>query len=379
MIKIGITGQSGFIGNHLYNNLGFKKDKFKRVVFKKEYFKNEKKLTNFVNSCDVVIHLAAVIKNKDERIIQDINFDLMNKLLTSHEKSQSKPVIFFASSTQENSETVYGLSKKELSKALEKWSEKQKAFSRVFIIPNVYGPFSKPNYNSVVSTFCYQLSRNIKTEVKIDNELKLIYVGNLVNKMINEISVFFENKNDQHFFKKIDIMHEKTILVSSLLLKLKVFNDSYIQNNKIPIFSENLDRNLFNTFLTYFDFNNLFPFYLKENKDKRGAFYENIKSKDECQVSFSTTMPGYTRGNHFHTRKLERFTVIKGKARIEFRRIGTEKKFSFLLDGESPSFVDMPIWYTHNITNIGNDVLYTIFWINEFYDKDDPDTFFEKV
>ena len=138
---------------------------------------------------------------------------------------------------------------------------------------------------------------------------------------------------------------------------------------------------LIETFLipfTYFDFDNFFPQSLEENNDERGAFYENIKSKDECQVSFSTTMPGYTRGNHFHTRKLERFTVIKGKARIEFRKIGTTKNFSFLLDGDSPSFVDISIWYTHNITNIGNDVLYTIFWINEFYDKDDPDTFFEK-
>ena len=379
MIKVGITGQSGFIGSHLYNSLGFKKNKFERVLFKKEYFKSEKNLTRFVNSCDVIIHLAAVIKNKDKKILQDVNFELMKKLLFSHEKSNSKPAIFFASSTQENLSTIYGLSKKELSKSLEKWSYKSKAYSRVFIVPNVFGPFSKPYYNSVVSTFCYQLSRNINTELKINKELELIYVNNLVNRMIDEISIFFETRTEQHLFKRIDILHEKTIHVSSLLSKLEDYKSYYIHKNKIPNFNENFDRDLFNTFLTYFDFDNFFPQSLEENNDERGAFYENIKSKEECQVSFSTTMPGYTRGNHFHTRKLERFTVIKGKARIEFRRIGTTKKFSFLLDGDSPSFVDMPIWYTHNITNIGNDVLYTIFWINEFYDKDDPDTFFEKV
>ena len=112
MIKVGITGQSGFIGSHLYNSLGFKKNKFERVLFKKEYFKSEKNLTRFVNSCDVIIHLAAVIKNKDKKILQDVNFELMKKLLFSHEKSNSKPAIFFASSTQENLSTIYGLSKK---------------------------------------------------------------------------------------------------------------------------------------------------------------------------------------------------------------------------------------------------------------------------
>ena len=106
---------------------------------------------------------------------------------------------------------------------------------------------------------------------------------------------------------------------------------------------------------------------------------ETVKLNSGGQVSFSTTVPGITRGNHFHTRKAERFAVIKGKARIELRRIGTDKILSFDLDGNQPGFVDMPIWYTHNITNIGDEELYTIFWINEHYDANDPDTFFEKV
>lgn len=379
MIKVGITGQSGFIGSHLYNTLGLHKDKFKRIPFKKEYFNDEKNLREFINSCDVIFHFAAVIKGEEKKAIKNINFDLMKKLLAAHEKSKSKPLIFFASSIQEESNTTYGLSKKELSKALENWSEKNKEHSRAFIIPNVFGPFSKPFYNSVVSTFCYQLSRNVKTQIKKDKELELIFVSKLINEMINEMNILFESKSKQSFFKRIDISHEKTIYVSDLLLKLKKFKKCYIDKNKIPNFKKTFDRDLFNTFLTYFDFNNFFPLHLKQNKDNRGSFYENIKSKNECQVSFSTTLPGKTRGNHYHTRKLERFTVIKGKAQIDFRKIGSSKKFSFFLDGDSPSFVDMPIWHTHNIKNIGNDVLYTVFWINEFFDENDPDTFFEKV
>ena len=109
-------------------------------------------------------------------------------------------------------------------------------------------------------------------------------------------------------------------------------------------------------------------------------FVETVKlDRIGGQVSFSTTRPGVTRGNHYHTRKIERFAVIRGKARIELRRVGTAEKLAFELDGEHPAFVDMPVWYTHNITNIGTDELYTIFWINEFYDSDDPDTYFERV
>ena len=127
------------------------------------------------------------------------------------------------------------------------------------------------------------------------------------------------------------------------------------------------------------DIPNHYPVKLVMNTDDRGTFVETIKSRLGGQVSFSTTKPGITRGNHFHTRKIERFAVIKGKARIQLRRIGTDKIINFDLDGSQPSYVDMPIWYTHNITNIGDDELYTIFWINEFFDPGDPDTFFEKV
>ena len=124
----------------------------------------------------------------------------------------------------------------------------------------------------------------------------------------------------------------------------------------------------------------LLTFKLKKNSDDRGTFVETVKLDNlGGQVSFSTTRPGITRGNHYHTRKIERFAVIRGQARIEMRRIGTEGKLAFELDGETPAFVDMPIWYTHNITNIGKEDLYTIFWINEPYDPADPDTFFEEV
>ena len=136
---------------------------------------------------------------------------------------------------------------------------------------------------------------------------------------------------------------------------------------------------MFNTFRSYIDLNNHYPFHYKINKDDRGIFVETMKLNSGGQVSYSITNPGITRGNHFHIRKIERFAVIEGEAIIKMRKINTEAVFEFKLNGNKPSFVDMPLWYTHNITNIGENNLITLFWINEFYNSNDPDTFFETV
>lgn len=127
------------------------------------------------------------------------------------------------------------------------------------------------------------------------------------------------------------------------------------------------------------DIANYFPVKLTQHTDDRGSFVEIIRLEVGGQVSFSTTKPNITRGNHFHTRKIERFAVIKGKALIQLRKIGTDEVLNFELNGDEPAYVDMPIWYTHNIKNIGDDILYTNFWINEFFDPNDADTYFEEV
>jgi UDP-2-acetamido-2,6-beta-L-arabino-hexul-4-ose reductase len=127
------------------------------------------------------------------------------------------------------------------------------------------------------------------------------------------------------------------------------------------------------------DIKNHYPVKYTQHTDPRGSFVEVIRLGVGGQVSFSTTVPGITRGNHYHIRKIERFSVIKGKALIQLRRIGTDEVIDFYLDGNEPSYVDMPIWYTHNIKNIGEEELYTMFWINEFYDPKDADTYFETV
>lgn len=372
MIKIGITGQSGFVGTHLYNTLGLFPDKFQRIPFRDEFFQDDR-LKEFVKECDVIVHLAAMNRHNDPNVIYETNISLVKQVISACEETQSTPHIIFSSSTQEEKDNLYGRSKKEGRELFEKWAVNNNGQFTGLIIPNVFGPFGNPYYNSVVATFCHQLTHNETPKIEIDGEIKLIYVGELVQHIISLIERNAVGINEF----KVPFTYE--IKVSDLLKLLTNYKEANFQRGEIPDLTDPFKRNLYNTFLCYIDHSTFFPFNLQLKTDNRGSFVETIKLNSGGQVSFSTTVPGITRGNHFHTRKAERFAVIKGKARIELRRIGTDKVLTFDLDGNKPSFVDMPVWYTHNITNTGTEELYTIFWISEHFNADDPDTYFEIV
>jgi UDP-2-acetamido-2,6-beta-L-arabino-hexul-4-ose reductase len=371
--KVGITGQPGFIGTHLYNTIGLYTDQFTRIPFEDNYFENDELLNHFVKSCDVIVHLAAMNRHNEPQVIYDTNIRLVKQLISAMENTGSIPHVLFSSSTQEERDNPYGKSKKEGRELLESWAERNGARFTGLIIPNVFGPFGNPYYNSVIATFCHQLTHNEQPKIDNDGELKLISVGELVKEILHQIT------SQRSAVSSHKIPHTAEIKVSQLLSKLEQFKQDYFVNGILPNLDNSFNRNLFITLICYIDHQSFFPFKLKMNQDDRGSFVETIKLNSGGQVSFSTTVPGIKRGNHFHTRKAERFTIIKGKARIELRKIGTDKIMSFELDGGQPSFVDMPVWHTHNITNTGDDDLYTIFWINEFYDPTDPDTFFENV
>ncbi len=375
MIKVGITGQPGFVGTHLYNTLGLLPDKFERVPFEDNFFEDESKLKDFVQQCDAIVHLAALNRHNDPEVIYETNIRLVKQLIKACEETSSTPHILFSSSTQEERDNLYGKSKKQGRQLFEAWAHKNQGHFTGLVIPNIYGPFGNPYYNSVVATFCHQLTHNETPIIEVDGEIKLIYVGELVEKILKTIS----QSNTVKLCETIFVKHTSEIKVSALLSMIESFKENYFEQGIIPCLDNPFERNLFNTFLCYIDHKTFFPFNLKLHTDERGSFVETVKLNSGGQVSFSTTKPGITRGNHFHTRKAERFAVIKGKARIELRRIGTNEVLTFELDGDQPSFVDMPIWYTHNITNIGDEELYTIFWISEHFDGNDADTYFEKV
>ncbi len=372
MINIGITGQKGFIGTHLYNTLRLYPEKYNLIEFKKNYFKDNVALDGFVSKCDVIIHLAALNRHNTPSVIYKTNISLVSSLIESFNRTNSNPHVIVSSSTQEDNDNLYGKSKKVGRSLFEEWAKEKNAIFSGLIIPNVFGPFGKPKYNSVIATFSHQLSNNQIPKIDIDGNLKLIYVSELVSCIIDCI----ENKINQAEYR---VKHTSKKKVSEILKLLQNFKTLYLDKGEIPNLKNVFELNLFNTFRCYMDIKTFFPKKITQHEDSRGSFVELIRLGIGGQVSFSTTIPGITRGNHFHTRKIERFAVIKGKALIQLRRIGTDEVLDFYLDGKEPAYVDMPVWYTHNIKNIGNEILYTNFWINETYNPTDADTYFEEV
>lgn len=370
--KVGITGQDGFVGKHLYNTLGLFPEEFERVDFQKEYFEDETKLDEFTSKCDVIVHLAAMNRHESEQFIYETNVGLANQLVDSLKRTNSKAHVLISSSTQEERDNLYGKSKREGREAIVNWANEAGGKVTGLIIPNVFGAFGKPFYNSFIATFCHQLTHGETPTVANDGEVKLIYVQELVMTIVNEI----RSEKSQ---PELVVEPTSTKKVSEVLALLNDYKTKYFNGGEIPVLTDKFEHNLFNTYRSYIDYKTHFPVKFTQHTDPRGAFVEVIRLGIGGQCSFSTTVPDITRGNHYHTRKIERFAVIKGEALIQLRKIDTDEVLDFYLDGTEPAYVDMPIWYTHNIKNIGTEDLYTIFWIDEPFNPEDADTYFETV
>ena len=371
MLNIGVTGSNGFMGWHLCNTLSLDEVNFKLIYFERDWFYNEQKLDDFMSKCDVLIHLAGVNRHHFDDVIYNTNVGIAKNLIKSFIRTKFRGIVLFSSSIQENRNNPFGNSKKVARELFSNWAKENGAIFKALIIPNVFGAFGVPYYNSVVATFCHQLVNNEIPKIEMDASLNLIYINDLVNEIIQLLDTPSE--------ETIEIKHTGTYKVSEILDLLLEFKKRYFEKGEIPRFKSKFELNMFNTFRSYFNLTTKFPIIYKNNIDERGNFVEIIRQETGGQVSFSTTKKGVTRGNHFHIRKIERFSVIKGEALIQLRKKGSTEVFNYYLSGNEPAYVDMPIWHTHNISNIGEDELYTMFWINEFYDISDPDTYFEQV
>jgi UDP-2-acetamido-2,6-beta-L-arabino-hexul-4-ose reductase len=372
MKSIGITGQNGFVGYYLYQRIRLLNEEFRLIEFQRDFFDDKEKLHSFVMQCDVVVHLAAINRHPDAGFIYETNRALAAKLGEAL-RAVGKPThVIFTSSSQEALDNLYGKSKKESRLMLADWSGQSGGVFTGMVVPNVFGPFGKPNYNSVVATFCHRLTHDEIPVIDVDRELSLIYVGELVDEIIRIIRT--ATNDSEH-----EVEPTAQVRVSEILKLLSGYKQIYMDKGEFPALNTRFEHQLFNTFRCYMDVATYFPRKLTRNADQRGVFVEIARLGLPGQVSFSTTHPGITRGNHFHTRKIERFAVISGRAQIQLRKIGTQEVIDFYLNGEEPAYVDMPIWYSHNIRNIGTEPLYTLFWINEPFDPADPDTYFEAV
>ena len=370
-MKIGITGHTGFIGYHLKNNFLYKAPKIDICLIDRNHFNSIEKIKKSLGQIDVIFHLAGINRDDNEDYIYNENVRLSKVLAEAAEAINFDGKIILASSTMVNNNSSYGKSKLKCTEIFDEGSKKNGYSFISLIIPNVFGQFCKPNYNSFIATFSFNIINNIPVVVNNDIDVSLIYIENLIKEFISEI-----DNNGKNTSRKINpdikISPKK---VNDLLTD---FNEIYVKKNLIPKFNSKFEEDLFYTFISYLELKKQFPISHKKHSDERGYFSEIIKLGGESQFSFSVTKKDITRGNHFHTRKIERFTVIKGEAILKIRKIGTDRVIKFKINN-TPQSVDMFPWYTHSIQNIGENDLITLFSVNKHFDENDSDTYFEKV
>ena len=367
-MKVLITGSDGFIAKNLIEHL-------KRVESIGLYLYNKNDslsiLEAYVKEVDFIFHLAGVNRPKDIKEFYEGNSNLTKIIVDILIKEDKQTPLLLSSSTQSKLDNDYGKSKLEAEQLLLNYANNTNSKIFIYQLPNIFGKWSKPNYNSVISTWCYNVSHDLEIQINDPKiELNLAYIDDVINDFIEKL----DYSGDDKYFT-IDTVYKKTLgEIQELLLTFKENRKSLV----IPNVASGFQRALYATYLSYLSTDN-FSYTLNGHKDNRGTFYEILKTIDSGQFSLSTTAPGITRGGHFHHTKNEKFLVVRGQATIEFRHIVTNDKITYNVSDKEMKVVEMIPGYTHNITNTGENEMVLFLWANENYDDNNPDTFFLKV
>lgn len=368
-MNILITGSKGFVGKNLTEEL--KSKNYNILEFTEE--SDPSLLERFTKKCDFVFHLAGVNRPKDESEFMKGNFDLTSQLLNLLKKHDNKAPILLTSSIQAEKDNLYGKSKKAAEEVLMRHSDESGTKVYIYRLPNLFGKWSKPNYNTVVATFCYNVARNLDIQVNNpDAELTLCYIDDVLEEFIRALN---GNPTTQNDYCIVPVTHK--VKLGYLADLIKSFKESRV-NLSIPDMEDEFTKKLYSTYLSFLS-EDQFSYDLKMNKDHRGSFTEFIKSPDRGQVSVNVSKPGITKGNHWHHTKNEKFLVVSGEGLIRFRNIDSEEIIEYKVSGKKLQVVDIPTGYTHSIVNIGENDLVTVMWANEMFDPDNPDTYFLEV
>lgn len=372
MSSVVITGANGFIGTHAVIRLAREPDVRLRPV-NREAFEGDE-LVKALRGADFVLHFAGVNRGSDEEI-ESGNTAIANRLMEAVAAAGSKPHVVFASSSQRHRDNAYGRSKLAAETILAEGLEALGARVTIAEMTNVFGPGCRPFYNSVVATFCHQLTHGEQPEIHVDNELELVWVVDLADRLADIATGRLDPPKDEPWVPG-PTAHAK---VSEILGSLERLARVHFDDRLVPDFESGLEANLYRTLVTYAEPGD-HAYQPTLHADDRGYLFEVVKQMaGGGQVFFSTTKPGVTRGNHYHTRKYEKFCVVRGRAAIRLRRLRTDKVLEYAVDGDNPTVVDIPLFHTHSIENIGDAELLTLFWSNELFDPEDGDTHPEAV
>lgn len=368
-MKVLVTGSKGFIGKNLIISL--------QTLVNIEvltYSKSDslKELEEMIIESDFIFHLAGINRPQTNQEFYQGNNELTELIIGLIEKYDKKIPILLSSSKQVGNDSDYAKSKELSEKLVQEYSIKNDINCFIYRLPNVFGKWCKPNYNSVIATWCYNITRNLDIQIDDDTKmLELVYIGDVVHSFLDRLYV----NQSKDIFYQISTIYTKTLgEIYSLLIKFRESRETLL----IPKIAKGFERVLYATYLSYLP-EDKFSYKLNGYKDNRGTFYEILKTLESGQLGISTTKPGITRGNHYHHTKNEKFLVLKGEAVIELREVYSKKIIQYNVSGEELEIVEMIPGYTHNITNVGDDEMVLLIWANESYNPSKPDTRFLEV
>ena len=378
-MKILITGANGFVGRNLQVGLkqaGYSVDD----VLCYDINNSLDELVLMAEQADFVVHLAGVNRPQSVEEFKAGNTNFTARL-TEILLQAKKPPILMSSTIQAKLDNPYGTSKLGAEQMLEEYATKD-GTAIIFRLPNVFGKWCRPNYNSAVATFCYNISHDIPIQISgRENEVNLVYIDDVVRAFVEEVhkrdSASGSSEVNVHEVHRGEVLPVLTTTVGELADTIYSFRVNR-EAKVLPDMSDYLTKCLYSTYLSYLDEDN-FSYALDVKRDERGWLAELIKSRHFGQIFVSTTKPGVVRGNHYHNTKVEKFFVIAGHGVIRFRKIDSDEVLVYEVGDANLAVVDIPPGYTHSIENTGNNDLITLFWANEVFDAARADTYFEKV
>lgn len=368
-MRILVTGANGFIGKTLLVRLaeetGFVVDAFMRAD-------DPEDLPARVAVADAIVHLAGENRPADPAAFMAVNGGLTAQLCDAV-RAAARPIpLIFTSSIQAERDNPYGASKRAGEEAVARLAEEPGQSCILFRLPNVFGKWCRPNYNSAVATFCHNIARG--EAIRVDDPvapLSLVYVDDVADAIIAAL----RNSEPGLVRAAVDPVYSTTVgEVADLIQGFRASRDTLVTERV----GTGLIRALYSTYVSYLPTAG-FSYPVPVHGDARGIFVEMLKTPDSGQFSFFTAHPGITRGGHYHHSKTEKFLVITGRARFGFRHILTDEFHSLETSGEKPEIVETVPGWSHDITNIGDDELVVMLWANEIFDRDRPDTISRSV
>lgn len=368
-MKVLVTGANGFIGKNLVVHLEERQD-----VEVLHFGRGESAadLAAKAAQVDFVFHLAGVNRPKEEEEFAQGNRDLTVALCDAIRASGRVIPVVYTSSTQAERDNAYGISKRGAEDALRDLAAQPGQAIWIYRLPNVFGKWCRPNYNSAVATFCHNIVNDLPITVNDPAaQLRLVYVDDVIQAFLSHLGAHVEGLQ----FAEVSPVYETT--VGQLADQLYAFKRSRMDLITESV-GQGLVRALYSTYISYYP-TEQFAYPLVKHEDPRGVFVEMLKTRDAGQFSYFTAHPGITRGGHYHHTKTEKFLVIKGKARFGFRHIDTNATYEYFTSGTEPQVVETIPGWSHDITNVGDDEMVVMLWANEVFDRQKPDTVTHKV